>query len=129
MPSGRLIPQLPLRTIRQEIQTLRSASVSFRISSASQPKRSFLIEGAFTARYPSYLQRRYKHLVCLALQQFDRAKPLVLIGADHPRLITPIEPVRLDPLGGPAAIRTRWVERFRVRQGSSSNTSSHSSVY
>lgn len=30
-----------------------------------------------------------------------------MIGADHPHLITPIEPVRLGPPGGPAAINTR----------------------
>lgn len=35
------------------------------------------------------------------------ACPLLLIGADHPHLITPIEPVRLGPPGGPAAVRTR----------------------
>ncbi len=31
----------------------------------------------------------------------------VLIGADYPHLLTPIEPVRLGPPGGPAAIHTR----------------------
>ncbi|KAI3375531.1 hypothetical protein L3Q82_003855 [Scortum barcoo] len=32
---------------------------------------------------------------------------MLLIGSDHPHLITPTEPVRLGPPGGPAAIRTR----------------------
>ncbi len=32
---------------------------------------------------------------------------MVLIGSDCPHLITPIEPVRLGPPGGPAAVRTR----------------------
>lgn len=107
---------LALRTIEQDIQTLQGSSVSFHISSASQPKRRFLIRGVFTASrlsledhsYPiTSLQKKYKHLSGLPLQQFDRAKPLILIGADHPHLLTPIEPVRLGLPGGPAAIRTR----------------------
>jgi len=40
------------------------------------------------------------------LQQFTNVQPLVQIGVDHTHLITPIEPVRLGPPGGPAAIHT-----------------------
>ena len=107
---------LALRTIRQDVQTLQGASVSFRVSPASQPKRSYHIKGAFTATrlglgnhsYPvNGLQKRYKHLAGLPLQQFDNVSPLILIGADLPHLITPNKPVRLGPPGGPAAIRTR----------------------
>lgn len=107
---------LALRTIRQDVQTLSGSSVSFRISPAAKPKTSFLITGAFTAyrlgltdhSYPmDKLKKRYRHLVGLPIQSFQNAKPLVLIGTDQPHLITPIEPVRLGPPGGPAAVRTR----------------------
>lgn len=108
--------ELALRTIRQETQVLQGASVSFSVSSASQPKRNYHISGAFTAQnlgladhsYPlATLQKRYRHLRGLPLEPFDRVSPLLLIGADQPHLITPTEPVRLGPPGGPVAIRTR----------------------
>ncbi|XP_067303718.1 uncharacterized protein [Pseudorasbora parva] len=107
---------LALRTIRQEVQTLKGSAVSFSISSPSNPKRKFRIEGAFTSQrldladhsYPiASLKRKYKHLADLPLEPFHHVKPLVLIGADYPHLLTPIEPVRMGPPGGPAAIRTR----------------------
>ncbi|XP_076856690.1 uncharacterized protein LOC143510810 [Brachyhypopomus gauderio] len=111
---------LSLRTIRQDVQTLHGASVSFSISSPANPKRKYRITGAFTAAridladhtYPmEQLQRKYKHLVGLPIQPFKTVRPLLLIGSDHPHLITPMEPVRLGPPGGPAAVRTRlgWV--------------------
>ncbi|KAJ8286056.1 hypothetical protein GJAV_G00034060 [Gymnothorax javanicus] len=53
------------------------------------------------------LQKKYKHLSGLPLQPFKRIKPLLLIGSDHPHLITPTEPVCLGPPGGPAAVHTR----------------------
>ncbi|XP_073782539.1 uncharacterized protein [Danio rerio] len=107
---------LALRTIRQEVQTLNGASVSFKISSTSKPKKTFQIKNAFTSKrlgladhsYPvASLKKRYKHLADLPLESFAFVKPLVLIGADYPQLISPVEPVRLGPPGGPAAIRTR----------------------
>ncbi|KAJ8006653.1 hypothetical protein DPEC_G00109460 [Dallia pectoralis] len=118
--------ELALRTIRQDIQTLKGSSVSFRISPACQPKTTFPISGAFTASrigladhtYPvASLQKRYKHLVGIPLQSFTNARPLILIGADHPHLINPIEPVRLGLRGGPAAIKTRlgWMLQGPVR--------------
>ncbi len=108
--------ELALRTIRQETKVLQGASVSFSVSPASQPKQNYHISGAFTAQnlgladhsYPLVtLQKRYKYLSGLPLEPFDRVSPLLLIGADQPHLITPVEPVRLGPPGGPAAIRTR----------------------
>ena len=42
-----------------------------------------------------------------SLQSFDRVSPMLLIGGDHPHLITPVEGVRLGAPGGPAAIKTR----------------------
>ena len=107
---------LPLRTIRQDVQTLQGNCVSFLISTRARPKTRYRITNAFTAAridladhtYPiESLQRKYKHLGGLPLQAFERIKPLLLIGSDHPHLITPTEPVRLGPPGGPAAIHTR----------------------
>lgn len=54
-----------------------------------------------------YLQKKYPHLVGLPIKPFENARPLVLIGSDHPHLITSIEPIRLGPPGGPVAVRTR----------------------
>ncbi|XP_030609039.1 uncharacterized protein LOC115796760 [Archocentrus centrarchus] len=107
---------LALRTIRQDVQTLDGASVTFRVSSTVQPNRTFQVKDAFTAErlsladhtYPvAALKRRFKHLHDLPLQAFDKVRPMLLIGADNPHLITPVEPVRLGPPGGPAAIKTR----------------------
>ncbi|KAI3370766.1 hypothetical protein L3Q82_007111 [Scortum barcoo] len=107
---------LPLRTIRQEVQTLRGASVSFSISSPAKPKTRFRITGAFTTArielashtYPiKQLRKKYKHLIGIPIQTLMNVKPMLLIGSDHPHLITPTEPVRLGSPGGPAAIRTR----------------------
>ncbi|XP_057186686.1 uncharacterized protein LOC130552431 [Triplophysa rosa] len=107
---------LALRTIRQEVQTLKGSSVSFSISSPSRPKRTFRITEAFTSRYLALadytypivcLKKKYRHLADIPLEPFEHVKPLLLIGADYPHLLTPIEPVRLGPPGGPAAVCTR----------------------
>ena len=110
------LENLPLRTIRQDVQTLHGASVSFSISSPARSKTQFKITGAFTAAriglvshtYPiEQLRRNYKHLIGLPIRTLTNVKPLLLIGSDHPHLITPVEPVRLGPPGRPAAVRTR----------------------
>lgn len=89
--------------------------VSFTISSVAEPQRVFHIKSAFSAKqlclaehtHPvEILQRRYRHLRDLPLVPFNGARPVLLIGSDHPHVITPVEPVCLGPLGGPAAIRT-----------------------
>lgn len=107
---------LTLRTVRQGLRTLHGTSVTFKISPAGQPTKTFTIERAFSAgelglaehSYPvKPLQQRYKHLKKLPLQSFTNAQPLLLIGSDCPHLVTPIEPVRLGPPGGPAAVKTR----------------------
>lgn len=107
---------LPLRTIRQDVQTLHGSCVSFDISPGGNPKSKYRVNNAFTASridlaehsYPvESLQRKYKHLRGLPLRSFKKVKPLLLIGSDHPQLITPTEAVRLGPPGGPAALRTR----------------------
>ncbi|CAI5673999.1 unnamed protein product [Oreochromis niloticus] len=107
---------LPLRAIRQDVQTLHGSCVSFEISPGGKPKQQYKVHNAFTATridlaehsYPvESLQRKYRHLRGLPLQSFKKVKPLLLIGSDHPQLITPTEAVRLGPPGGPAAMRTR----------------------
>ncbi|KAE8291494.1 hypothetical protein D5F01_LYC11102 [Larimichthys crocea] len=117
---------LTVRTVRQDLRTLHGSSVTFKISPTGQSAKTFTIEGAFTAgglglaehSYPvKGLQRRYKHLKRLPLQPFTDVHPLLLIGSDCPHLVTPIEPVRLGPPGGPAAVRTRlgWTLQGPVR--------------
>lgn len=107
---------LVLRTVRQDTQTIHGAAVTFTVSSVAYPRKPFRIRSAFTANslglaehtHPvKVLQKRYKHLAGLPLQHLHKVKPVVLIGSDCPHLITPIEPVRLGPPGGPAAVRTR----------------------
>ena len=107
---------LALRTVRQEMRVIHGSSVSFSVSPACQPNRIFKISEAFTAdelglaehSYPlKMLQRKYNHLKGLPLQTLSQVHPVLLIGSDYPHLITPIEPVRLGPPGGPAAVRTR----------------------
>ncbi|XP_028298616.1 uncharacterized protein LOC114460933 [Gouania willdenowi] len=106
---------LALRTVRQEVEKLHGAAVSFTISPAASPDKMYSIQNAFTAEQLSLaehfhpvalLQQKYKHLSGLPLPPLDRVCPMLLIGADYTHLITPIEPVRLGPPGGPAAVKT-----------------------
>lgn len=85
------------------------------MASASQPGKAFQIHKAFTAKEPGLachtypvkaLQEKYHHLKDLPLPSIEEAQPLLLIGSDYPHLITPVEPVRLVPPGGPAAVHT-----------------------
>lgn len=111
------IPEdLPLRTVRYDIQMLHGRNVSFSVSAATNPGLQHKIEGAFTAdslnlahhTYPvDQLQRKYKHLQGIPVPALKRVEPLLLIGSDQPHLITPIEPVRLGPPGSPAAVHTQ----------------------
>lgn len=107
---------LPLRTVRQELQTLHGAAVSFSISPACSPAMVYNIQGAFTApklglgqhTYPiKALQSKYRHLKKLSIPSFKDIVPLLLIGSDHPHLVTPVEPVIFGPPGAPVAVRTR----------------------
>nr|XP_055052534.1 uncharacterized protein LOC129438043 [Misgurnus anguillicaudatus] len=108
--------ELSLRTVRQDIRIIHGFSVCFTVSPVTQPNRNFDIKRAFTAKelglaphtYPvKTLQKKYCHLRDLPLQPIEHARPLLLIGSDYPQLITPVEPVRLGPPGGPAAVKTR----------------------
>ncbi|KAK7889113.1 hypothetical protein WMY93_024673 [Mugilogobius chulae] len=107
---------LPLRTVRQELQVLHGAAVSFTISPASSPTMVYNIQEAFTApklglgqhSYPTKdLQAKYTHLRKLPIPAFKDIVPLLLIGSDHPHLVTPVEPVVFGPPGAPVAVRTR----------------------
>lgn len=105
---------LILRTVRQDQQVLHGEAVSFTVSSVSHPHKKYLIKHAFTAErlglaectYPvASLKKRYRHFSGLPLQQMDKVQPMLLIGSDCPHLITPVEPVQLDPPFGPAAVK------------------------
>ncbi|KAJ8381811.1 hypothetical protein SKAU_G00025890 [Synaphobranchus kaupii] len=107
---------LPLRTVRQDIQVLHGHTVSFRVFPAGNPQTGYTIDGAFTASrlslaqhtYPiDRLQKKFKHLRGIPIPPLREAKPSLLIGSDQPHLVTPVEPVRLSPPGGPAAVHTR----------------------
>uniref|UniRef100_A0A9J8D9V3 Tc1-like transposase DDE domain-containing protein n=3 Tax=Cyprinus carpio TaxID=7962 RepID=A0A9J8D9V3_CYPCA len=122
---------LVLRTVRQDTQVIHGAAVTFTVSQTVNPSKAYKIRNAFTAKalglaehtHPvSVLQQKFKHLAGLPLQQLDKVHPVLLIGSDCPHLLTPIEPVRLGPPGGPAAVRTRlgW-----TLQGPTEELSSH----
>lgn len=117
---------LPLRTVRQDIQVLHGYKISFHVSPAANPKVSYKINGAFTASrlslaqhtYPvEQLQKKYKHLRSLPIPALKDAKPSLLLGSDQSHLITPVEPVRFGSPGGPAAVHTRlgWTLQGPVR--------------
>lgn len=106
---------LPLRRVRQELQTLHGVAVSFTISPASSPKQVFNINRAFTApnlgqgehTYSTKaLQQKFKNLRDLPIPQFENIHPTLLIGSDHTRLITPLVSVHSGLPGAPVAIRT-----------------------
>ncbi len=86
------------------------------ISLIAQPTKRYHIKSAFTAQQLSLaehshpvktLRERYQHLKGLPLHDFEAVCPVLLIGSDYPHLITPVEPIRLGPPGGPAAVKTR----------------------
>ncbi|XP_026053029.1 uncharacterized protein LOC113039346 [Carassius auratus] len=108
--------KLSIRTIHQKVSQLQGSKVSFSISPVAQSHKTYHIKQAFTADHLGLAQQsypmealvsKYKHLKGLPIQSFEKIHPLLLIGADQPHLITPIEPVNLGPPGGPAAIKTR----------------------
>ncbi|XP_054860442.1 uncharacterized protein LOC129347387 [Amphiprion ocellaris] len=106
---------LSLRTIRQEIVQLKGATVSVKVSTQTKKGLKYNIHNAFTATELNLaeqscsaerLQRSYHYLKDLPLPSFSKVKPMVLIGSDHPHLITPKQPVRSGPIGGPVAVCT-----------------------
>ncbi len=116
---------LIISTIRQKIETLEGASVSFEVSPFLNQQKSFPIEGAFTSTklslldqtYPiDRLQKRYQHLRGLPLPSFSKVQPLLLIGADNSHLITPTKKVCSGPPGTSVAIHTQlgWTLQGRT---------------
>ncbi|XP_076847529.1 uncharacterized protein LOC143493189 [Brachyhypopomus gauderio] len=127
---------LALRTVRQEVEKLQGTAVSFTISPAANPDKMYNIQSAFTAEQLSLaehshpvvsLQQKYRHLSGLPLPPLNRVHPMLLIGADYTYLITPIEPVRLGPPGGPAAVKTLlgWTLQGPAQAIESSTNVSH----
>lgn len=115
--------ELPLRTVRQELQVLSGATVSFSISPLSQPKRVFQIKEAFTAQQLSLaehthpvklLMKKYQHLRGLPLQNLETVSPVLLIGSDYPYLVTPVEPVCLSPPGVLPPLRHALAGHYRA---------------
>ncbi|XP_067260302.1 uncharacterized protein [Chanodichthys erythropterus] len=107
---------LPLRTVRDDVQVIRGRSISFQISPVYRPQISYQISHAFTAdrlnlsrqSYPvDQLRRKYRHLRGLPIRALADVQPLLLIGSDQPHLITPTEPVRWGGSGAPVAVHTR----------------------
>ncbi|KAK7902058.1 hypothetical protein WMY93_018827 [Mugilogobius chulae] len=84
---------LPLRTVRQDLQVLHGAAVSFKLSPVTQPQKTYTITRAFTAKE-------------LGLAEHSHPTDTLMAKYTHLR-VTPIEPVRLGPPGGPAAVKTR----------------------
>ncbi len=111
---------LIVRTVRQDTIALEGSSVTFEISSTTNPERKYIISNAFCAArlglaeqsYPAEtLKKRFRHLQDLPLPAFFNVQPLILIGADYPHLINPIDQVYFGPPKSPAAIQTKlgWV--------------------
>lgn len=105
-----------LKTIRQDVVKLQGIAVSFKVSANTQPRAYHSIRLAFTATGlhlaeqscpGNTLIRKYSHLRGVPLHTFTKVQPMLLIGSDHPHLITPIQPVRLGPTGGPVTVCPR----------------------
>ncbi|KAL0196824.1 hypothetical protein M9458_005364, partial [Cirrhinus mrigala] len=92
---------LPLRTVRDDIQVIQGCSISFHISPLCKPQTSYKINHAFTADLLNL------HLRGLPIRTLTDVQPLLLIGSDQPHLITPTEPIRWDSRGAPAAVQMR----------------------
>jgi len=89
---------------QSHLQLINSNSKQYRIKGVFTAQQLSLAEHSHPVRN---LRKRYQHLKGLPLNDFEAVCPVLLIGSDYPYLITPVEPVRLGPPGGPAAIKTR----------------------
>ncbi|KAL0181784.1 hypothetical protein M9458_024190, partial [Cirrhinus mrigala] len=107
---------LKLRTLRQDVQTLNGAMVSFTLIPKAYLNKSYVISEVFTTDQLSLsehshplksLQQCYPYLLPLPLKQLNKVRPLLLLGADQTYPITPTQPVNLGPPGAPVAIKTR----------------------
>ncbi|XP_076857121.1 uncharacterized protein LOC143511024 [Brachyhypopomus gauderio] len=106
---------LSLRTIRQDVVKLNGASVSFEVCNPNDTRVKYAINHAFTAEELSLaeqscpaerLKKRFDYLRGVPVRGFSVVQPSLLIGSDHPHLITPVRPVLSGPQGGPVAVCT-----------------------
>ncbi|XP_043969674.1 uncharacterized protein LOC122829297 [Gambusia affinis] len=106
---------LSLRTIRQDVVKLNGASVSFEVCNSNNTRAKYAISHAFTADELSLaeqscpaemLKRRFSYLRGVPVRSFSLVQPLLLIGSDHPHLITPVRPILRGPQGSPVAVCT-----------------------
>lgn len=106
---------LNLRTVRHDVIQMKGSAVTFSISPSGNRDVAYTITNAFTADClnlaehscpVSALQKQYPHLRGLPLPSLARVAPLILIGSDHLHLVTPTEPIRAGPEGGPVAAHT-----------------------
>ncbi len=102
-----------LRTIRHYITELKGQSIDLLLSPQSRPEEKNSLTGLFTAplltlteqTYPAKRRQQcYHHLRAIPVPSFDRVQPLFLIGSTYSTLITPKEPIKLGPAGGPVAL-------------------------
>ncbi len=107
---------LPLWTVRDDVQVIHGCSIALHISPVYQPQIRYKISYAFTAdclnlsrhSYPvEQLRQKYRHLRCLPIHTLTDVQPLLLVGSDQPHLITPSEPVRWGSPGAPFFVFTR----------------------
>ncbi|KAL6483178.1 hypothetical protein MHYP_G00080500 [Metynnis hypsauchen] len=106
---------LLLRTIRQDVVKLNGASVSFEVCNPNNTRAKYAINHAFTAEELSLadqscpaerLKKRFDYLRGVPVRGFSVVQPSLLIGSDHPHLITPVRPVLRGPQGSPVAVCT-----------------------
>ncbi|XP_039516158.1 uncharacterized protein LOC120470642, partial [Pimephales promelas] len=96
---------LALRTVRQDLRILQVTPKN--PTRSGEPLLPISWGWQSTHNRLKTLQRKYKHLKGLPLQTLECVHPMVLIGSDYTHLITPVEPVRMGPPGGPAAVKTK----------------------
>ncbi|KAK3542977.1 hypothetical protein QTP70_008513 [Hemibagrus guttatus] len=89
--------ELPLRTVRDDIQTCYKINHAFTAERLNLSRQSYPVE---------QLQQKYRHLRGLPIHTLADVQPSLLIGSDQPHLITPTEPVRWGGPGTPAAVHT-----------------------
>lgn len=128
---------LKLKTIRQDVLHLQGMAVSFELSANTQTCANHSIRQAFTASELQLaeqsipgdkLMKKYNHLKGIPLHTFNKVQPMLLIGSDHPHLITPIHPVRAGPMGAPVAVCTQLGRAVQGPTNFLQNPSSESSV-
>lgn len=111
---------LIVRTVHQDTIALEGSFVTFEISSNANPEKKYTISSAFSSATlglakqtysVEILQRCFRHLRDLSLPAFANIQPIILISADCPHLINPIDQVYFGPSKSPASIQIRlgWV--------------------